>query len=114
MRKKLTEEEKKLRVKEKYLWKNYGLTLEEHSELVKDGCVICHKTDGRICVDHIHVLGYKKMKPEEKKQYVRAALCFYCNTALKVFERTKDGKRNRQLLNGVYKYFQTYKLKGEE
>jgi glutathionylspermidine synthase len=39
---------------------------------------------------------YKSLPPEEKLKYVRGILCFYCNTALKVFERTKDGERNRR------------------
>lgn len=112
-KRKQTEEERKLKAKEQRLWKSYGLSLEEHSELVKDGCFICKRKDGRLCVDHIHIKGYKAMPPEEKRKYVRACLCFMCNTAIRCVEKTADGKRNRQMLEGIIEYFKKYPIKGE-
>jgi hypothetical protein len=103
----------KEQVKNKRLLKTYGISLADWIKASKDGCAICGVTTGRICQDHIHVLGFKKMSSEEKKKYLRGALCFMCNTALKGFEKTKDGLRNRRQLEGTYKYFKTYKLKGE-
>ena len=103
--------------KDKRLFKTYGIFLEEFNRRLEGqdlGCWICKKKDGRLCQDHIHIAKYKSMKPEEKRKYLRGILCFYCNTALKVFERTKDGDRNRKLLNGVYNYFKYWPLKGED
>ena len=104
------------RQKDKRLYKTYGMTLGGFNSRLRmqgGGCKICGKSEGRLCVDHIHVAKYKSLPPEEKLKYVRGILCFYCNTALKVFERTKDGERNRKLLEGVVEYFSEYPLKGE-
>lgn len=106
--------------KEKHnrLYKTYGITLQEWEQMMESQgrvCWICKKTPGtgRLCVDHVHILGFKKMKPEEKKRFVRGILCFMCNVSLKAFEKTKDGKRNRQQLEGTYEYFRVFPLKGE-
>lgn len=98
------------------LYKTYGITLIEWTEIfLNQGkvCACCKKLHPRMCVDHIHVKGYKKMPPEEKKKYVRGICCFMCNTGFKSFEKTLDGKRNRQQLEGTYEYFKQFKLKGE-
>ena len=100
--------------KNKRLLKTYGITLKEFQEKSKNGCEICHRKEGRLCQDHIHQKGFKKMPPEEKRKYVRGSLCFMCNTALKGFEKTIDGRRNRKQLEGTYLYFKKYRLKGEE
>jgi hypothetical protein len=105
--------EKKRREKDRRLQNVYGVDLVWFLNKSKDGCEICTKKDGVLCVDHIHTKGFKTMPPEEKRKYVRGILCFLCNTALRVFERTKDGKRNRALLEGVSKYFSKYPIKGE-
>lgn len=78
-------------------------------------CWICHTLppSGRLSVDHIHIKGFKKMPPDEKIMYVRGLLCFLCNTGLKGFEKTASGEKNRQRLEGTYKYFQRFRLKGE-
>lgn len=103
-------------IKNKYLYKTYGITLAEFNAKLKQqggGCEVCGMTDCRLCLDHIHVKGFKKMPPAEKKKYVRGIACFMCNTGFKSFEKTVDGARNRRSLEGTYKYFQKYKLKGE-
>ncbi len=104
--------------KDKRLYRTYGITLEEWNKIFEDQgrvCWICETMppSGRLSVDHIHVKGFKKMGPEEKKQYVRGLLCFLCNTSLKGFEKTALGHINRKRLEGVYKYFKKFKLKGE-
>ena len=91
----------------------YGVTAEDWKQLSQYGCQICGRTEGRICVDHIHQKGFKKMPPEEKRKYVRGALCYMCNVGLKGFDKTKDGKQNRNRLEGTYRYFQIHALKGE-
>jgi len=104
---------KKLEQKDKRLQKTYGITLEEYEIMAQYGCYICNRTEGRLNVDHIHQKGFKKLEPAEKKKYVRGVLCFLCNTALKGFERTADGQRNRSQFNGTIRYFSQFKLKGE-
>jgi len=82
----------------------------------QDGvCAICRTLpeSGILCVDHVHIKGYKKFHAEKKQWYVRALLCYMCNTSLKAFEKTIDGKRNRQQLEATYEYFKKYPLKGE-
>jgi len=62
----------------------YGLSMDEWQALAeKQGhaCFICRKTPttGRLCVDHEHVKGWKKMPSSERKKYVRGLLCWVCN-----------------------------------
>jgi hypothetical protein len=44
-------------------------------------CAICKKepTNGRLCIDHEHAKGWKKMPPEQRKLYVRGLLDWFCN-----------------------------------
>lgn len=64
----------------------YGLTEEEWYELYfKYGgaCHICKKVpNGRLCVDHEHIRGWKKMPSSERKRYVRGLLCYVCNSRI--------------------------------
>lgn len=65
--------------------RKYGLTLEEwvHMWDTQGGvCPICLRPMTRPVVDHIHVKGWKKMPPDERKKYVRALLCWICNTRI--------------------------------
>ncbi len=61
----------------------YGLTEKDWIELYKSHggiCPICERPlDTRVCVDHHHVKGFRKMKPEQKKKYVRGLLHWVCN-----------------------------------
>ena len=64
--------------------KKYGLTAEEWLELYnKQGgvCFVCQKLpkSGRLNIDHFHVPKYKKLPPEERKKFVRALVCYWCN-----------------------------------
>ncbi len=63
----------------------YGLSMEEWKIMAdnqKHACFICEvePKKGRLCIDHFHQRGWKKMPPEQRKLYVRALLCFMCNT----------------------------------
>ena len=79
----------------------YGLTVEAFKALwERQGgtCAVCkaapksrevpdskrpgflkHKTS-RLCIDHAHVKGWKKMPPEKRARHVRGLLCYWCNT----------------------------------
>jgi hypothetical protein len=64
--------------------KKYGLSLEEWETIAgaqEGACFVCRKlpTKGRLCIDHEHVKGWKKMPPEQRKLYVRGLLCWVCN-----------------------------------
>ena len=64
--------------------KKYGLSAAEWTSILRRQgykCPICNKvpSSGRFVTDHEHVRGYKKMKPEEKKQYIRGLCCQHCN-----------------------------------
>lgn len=103
-------------IKNKYLLTKYGIRLNEWEEMFKTqgrACWICGRQSGRLCVDHRHVAGYKKFSESDKRKEVRGILCFLCNTGLKGFEKTNSGIENRKRLEGTYKYFQKYRLKGE-
>lgn len=62
----------------------YGLSLEDWNAIAlkqDHKCFICRKepTTGRLCVDHEHVKGWKKMPPNMRKLFVRGLLCWVCN-----------------------------------
>lgn len=64
--------------------KKYGLSEAEWKAILdaQGGvCFICKKvpTKGRLCIDHDHAKGWKKMPPEKRKTYVRGVLCWFCN-----------------------------------
>ena len=101
---------KKLQEKGKRLYKTYGLTLDEWYEMSKNGCWMCGKKEGRLNVDHVHVPGYKKLEPEQKRKYVRGCLCFMDNTMLHGVEKRKDARTH---LNNMIRYFEVFPMKGE-
>lgn len=108
----------KQKEKDKRLYRTYGITLKDWESMYESQqkvCWICHSLppSGRLSVDHVHVKGFKNMSPECKRQYIRGLLCFLCNTGLKGFEKTSNGSMNRRRLEGTYKYFLGFKLKGE-
>lgn len=62
----------------------YGLTATEWNQILasqKGVCAVCKKLppSGRMCIDHEHVKGWKKMLPMDKRNYVRGLLCWTCN-----------------------------------
>lgn len=65
--------------------KKYGLSLDAWrliADAQKHACFVCQQepTNGRLCIDHHHVKGWKKMPEEKRSLYVRGLLCFRCNT----------------------------------
>lgn len=64
--------------------KKYGLSQQEWLDLLQQQggvCAVCKRVpdNGRLCTDHEHVKGWKKLAPEHRKLYVRGQLCFFCN-----------------------------------
>lgn len=65
--------------------KRYGLSMEEWKAILarQDGrCAVCKLVPkkGRLCIDHDHAKGWKKMSNDDRKKYVRGLLCWRCNT----------------------------------
>lgn len=104
-------EMQKERQKDKYLYKTYGLTIDEWKEMSKDGCWICGRKEGRLNVDHRHVKNYKKLSPEKKKEETRGCLCFLCNVMIGKLERRRCA---RWLLQRTVAYFHIYRMFGDE
>lgn len=64
--------------------KKYGLSeaeWREHLERQGGVCYVCEKEPGtgRLCIDHEHVKGWKKLPPQQRKLFVRGLLCWVCN-----------------------------------
>ena len=64
--------------------KKYGLTRLEWAQIAErqgNVCAVCKKLppNGRLCTDHDHVKGWKKMPASERKRHVRGLLCYFCN-----------------------------------
>lgn len=97
----------------KHLYNTYGLTMIDYWALMLihgNKCAICQE-DRPLNVDHRHIKGYKKMKPEDKVKEVRGLLCFQCNKfAVGGIERRNNA---RFLLENMVKYFNQYKIKGD-
>lgn len=63
----------------------YGLSEADYVKIIESQggvCAVCEQSpsSGRLCVDHFHATGWKKMKPSDRKLFVRGLLCFFCNT----------------------------------
>lgn len=79
--------------------KKYGLSLEEWVQILdRQGgvCAICKKLppSGRLCVDHEHVKGWKRMPPEQRKTFVRGLICWTDNHYLVGRGSTLEKARN--------------------
>jgi len=73
-----------LKIPRKVTLDKYGITLEEWLAILeKQGyvCPICKKfpTSGRLYIEHEHIVGWKKLPPDERKKFIRGACCFICN-----------------------------------
>ena len=72
------------RVPTKATLRKYGLTAEDWLKILNSQggvCAVCKNIpdNGRLCTDHEHVKGWKKLAPEQRKLYVRGLLCYFCN-----------------------------------
>lgn len=64
--------------------RRYGLTAQDWLGLLRAQgwkCPICHKTGPLVLwnTDHDHVPGWKSLRTDVRRRYVRGVLCAYCN-----------------------------------
>ncbi len=65
--------------------KKYGLTLSAWWALFDSqerACGLCGNDTRQMNIDHIHTVRWKKMKPDQRVQWVRSILCNMCNRFL--------------------------------
>ena len=104
---------KKLRLPTLPTLKKYGLSGKDWSNWVDKQdkkCPVCEREfseDRRPVVDHAHVPGFKKMKPEDKSKTVRGLLCSYCNQRL-------VGKLKTSQAYKVWMYLREYDVRCDE
>lgn len=65
--------------------RKYGLSLSAWRKMADEQhgvCFVCQRLpkSGRLCIDHEHAPGWKKMPPERRKLFVRGLLCWVCNS----------------------------------
>jgi hypothetical protein len=85
----------------------YGLLAKDWWRIWKrqgEGCPVCDKTwdEALFVIDHEHVPGWKKMRPVERRRYVRGIVCNSCNH----FVLTRYGTVKKHL--GAAKYLRRY------
>ena len=98
------------RVPQSATLRRYGLTAAEWKAILRlqgGVCAICRRMppSGRLVTDHVHVRGWKKMPPEQRKLFVRGLLCFRCNTTFVGRGVTVERSQN------VVLYLQRYEAK---
>lgn len=91
--------------------RKYGMTQEEWLAIVKEQnncCAICRQVpkSGKLVVDHFHVRGWKKMKPAERRLYVRGVVCHFCN--IKCVSRWATIERAINVINYLRKYQEAF------
>jgi hypothetical protein len=89
--------------------KKYGLSEEDYIDLYNkhDGachvCLVKPKNSTRaLAIEHEHVLGFKKMLPEEKKNHVRGLADWICN--YRILTRGVTLKRLRNAVRYLEEY----------
>jgi hypothetical protein len=109
-----------MRIPTKATLDKYGLTEELWIEWYKSNDGKCHvcdnpfedeKKDRISYVDHEHVKNYKKMSPEDKRQYIRGILCYQCNRRL--LEKSNTLKRLRLGVAYLERYEKAKLLKSD-
>jgi hypothetical protein len=73
-------------------------------------CYICEKEPkkGRLCIDHFHTPGWKKLPPECRVMWVRGLLCWYCNN--RFLSRGIDVKKSKRIVE----YLEAFEKKVQE
>jgi recombination endonuclease VII len=85
--------------------RKYGLSEEDWTELynLNGGiCPICKRTLDKPVIDHFHARGWRKMKAEKRKTFVRGICCNYCN-------RRRIGRgMNLEIAKNMVEYFENF------
>jgi len=85
--------------------KKYGLTERDWKELynLANGiCPICKRSMEKPVIDHLHTRGWRKMKAEKRKRYVRGICCNYCN-------RRRIGRgMNLEIARNIVEYLERF------
>jgi hypothetical protein len=86
---------------------SFGITLDEYNEMfeARNGCCeICGRHQSHFTkalnVDHFHAKGYSKMKPDQRKRFIRGLLCGFCNRGFY--------KENPETLRKAAEYFERF------
>lgn len=87
--------------------RRYGLTrVEWEAILAEQGgvCGVCRKVpaSGTLHIDHDHARGWRKLKPEERRRYVRGLTCFIDNAVF--LRRGATPERLRAAADYLEKY----------
>lgn len=64
--------------------RRYGLSFSDWFSMVQEQgwrCAVCFRepANGKLVIDHEHVPKWSKMKPDDRKKYVRGLLCSWDN-----------------------------------
>lgn len=64
--------------------RRYGMSQDDWLDLLREQksvCGVCRlpPKNGKMVVDHHHVKGWKKMRPAQRKLFVRGLCCSFCN-----------------------------------
>jgi len=67
-------------------------------------CAICGRPDDvvTLVIDHVHVRGFKRMSPGQKRIYVRGTPCRFCNRVM--LQRGVTLERARAVVAYLEKY----------
>lgn len=89
--------------------RRYGMTRGDWLRILyKQGhtCAICGRQpeNGKLVIDHEHVKGWKKMKPADRRKYVRMLACNRCN-----WQFLRRGM-TAQIAYGMYQALSEYEL----
>jgi hypothetical protein len=85
----------------------YGLSEEAWRKMLDEQggkCFICEKEPkkGRLCIDHYHAPGWKKMTPAGRVMWVRGLLCWYCNN--RFLSRGIDTKKAKRIVEFLERF----------
>ena len=91
-----------------HLRRTYGITEREYNKLLKlqkGVCALCGNPPKNVSlhVDHVHVVGFKKLPPEEKRKFIRGILCFRCN-------KFKVGRLDYEWSKKITDYLEKYEV----
>lgn len=93
--------------------KKYGLSLTQWQTIwanQHEKCPICGKepktgSPREFNIDHEHITGWKKLKPEDRLHYVRGIICHWCNRSYMAKRMTME--KAQCIIAYLHRYNQT-------